>query len=93
MQCPKCQHENRAQAKFCEGCGTRLVKAAEYGTELQACGPSGKAQCAERDHELQVVAYCFSTVRCGRLIAAKRQGRYPADPGGRRPGEVGNAPC
>jgi class 3 adenylate cyclase/tetratricopeptide (TPR) repeat protein len=40
VQCPQCQHENRAQAKFCEGCGTRLVlKCAECGTEL---GPSAR---------------------------------------------------
>jgi class 3 adenylate cyclase len=40
MQCPQCQHENRVQAKFCEGCGTRLVlKCADCGTEL---GPSAR---------------------------------------------------
>ena len=26
MQCPQCQHENSAAAKFCEECGTRLVR-------------------------------------------------------------------
>ena len=25
MQCPRCQHENRQQAKFCEECGTPLT--------------------------------------------------------------------
>jgi class 3 adenylate cyclase len=40
MQCPQCQHENRAKAKFCEACGTRLVlKCAQCGTEL---GPSAR---------------------------------------------------
>jgi predicted amidophosphoribosyltransferase len=24
MQCPRCQHENRPQAKFCEECGSPL---------------------------------------------------------------------
>src|SRR6266853_4474052 len=24
MQCPRCQHENRPQAKFCEECAKRL---------------------------------------------------------------------
>jgi class 3 adenylate cyclase/tetratricopeptide (TPR) repeat protein len=44
MQCPQCQHDNREQAKFCEGCGTRLVaKCAECGTEL---GP-GARFCSE----------------------------------------------
>src|SRR4051794_34508557 len=40
MQCPQCQHENREQAKFCEGCGIRLaVKCADCGTEL---GPNAR---------------------------------------------------
>ncbi|MGE0827661.1 MAG: zinc-ribbon domain-containing protein, partial [Candidatus Binatia bacterium] len=26
MLCPQCQHENTAVAKFCEECGTRLVR-------------------------------------------------------------------
>jgi hypothetical protein len=26
MQCPQCQHENSAVAKFCEECGTRLAR-------------------------------------------------------------------
>src|SRR5437764_7011418 len=44
MQCPQCQHDNRAQARFCEGCGTRLVaKCAACGTEL---GP-GARFCSE----------------------------------------------
>src|SRR4051795_5443356 len=44
MQCPQCQHDNREQAKFCEGCGTRLAaKCAECGTEL---GP-GARFCSE----------------------------------------------
>jgi class 3 adenylate cyclase/tetratricopeptide (TPR) repeat protein len=34
MRCPQCQHDNRDQAKFCEGCGTRLVlRCAACGTE------------------------------------------------------------
>src|SRR5918999_2200431 len=40
MQCPQCQHDNREQAKFCEGCGTPLVaNCATCGTEL---GPSAR---------------------------------------------------
>jgi len=27
MKCPKCQHENRDEAKFCEDCGTKLILA------------------------------------------------------------------
>ena len=26
MQCPQCQHENSEAAKFCEECGTKLVR-------------------------------------------------------------------
>src|SRR6516225_8924856 len=26
MQCPRCQHENRPQAKFCEECATPLAR-------------------------------------------------------------------
>jgi hypothetical protein len=27
VQCPRCQHENRPQATFCEACGTPLTAA------------------------------------------------------------------
>src|SRR5438034_549760 len=27
MQCPQCQHENNEAAKFCEECGTKLIRA------------------------------------------------------------------
>jgi class 3 adenylate cyclase/tetratricopeptide (TPR) repeat protein len=44
MQCPQCQHANREQARFCEGCGTRLaLQCAACGTEL---GP-GARFCSE----------------------------------------------
>src|SRR5947208_2487678 len=44
MQCPQCQHDNREQARFCEGCGTRLLaRCSECGTEL---GP-GARFCSE----------------------------------------------
>jgi hypothetical protein len=32
MRCPRCQHENRPQAKFCEACGTPLATANPGGT-------------------------------------------------------------
>ena len=28
MKCPRCQHENQPQAKFCEECGTALNRGA-----------------------------------------------------------------
>ena len=37
MKCPRCQHENRPQAKFCEECATPLARAcANCGTQLSA---------------------------------------------------------
>ncbi len=47
MQCPRCQHENPLQAKFCLECGTRLaVKCMQCGTEL----PAGAKFCLECAH-------------------------------------------
>jgi len=37
MQCPRCQHENPLQAKFCLECGARLaLTCSKCGTELPA---------------------------------------------------------
>src|SRR5215471_20472932 len=44
MTCPRCQHENRAAAKFCEECGTPLRR------------PEGSAQPAPSYADLQRVA-------------------------------------
>ena len=52
MRCPRCQHENPPQAKFCLECGTALaLKCSVCGTELPAgakfcleCGQSLSAQ-------------------------------------------------
>ncbi len=44
MQCPRCQHENPPQAKFCLECGARFAnKCGNCGTEL----PSGAKFCLE----------------------------------------------
>ena len=44
MQCPRCQHENPAHARFCLGCGARLALAcASCGTEL----PGGARFCLQ----------------------------------------------
>src|SRR5688500_18307492 len=44
MQCPRCQHENPTQAKFCLECGVRLAqKCAHCATEL----PAGAKFCSE----------------------------------------------
>src|SRR4030095_4979477 len=29
MQCPRCQQENRSSAKFCDECGTPLLRSSE----------------------------------------------------------------
>src|SRR5262245_40105859 len=47
MKCPRCQHENRPQAKFCEECGTPLARSCpKCGSGLS---PSGKF-CPECGH-------------------------------------------
>jgi class 3 adenylate cyclase/tetratricopeptide (TPR) repeat protein len=44
MKCPRCQHENPAQAKFCLECGARFVqRCAQCGTDL----PAGAKFCLE----------------------------------------------
>ncbi len=36
MKCPKCDHENRDKAKFCEECGEKLqLKCPRCGSELR----------------------------------------------------------
>ena len=60
MPCPRCQHENPLQAKFCLECGCRLaLTCAQCGTDLPAsakfcleCGhPIGSAAAAEARQE------------------------------------------
>src|SRR5947207_158546 len=46
MRCPECQHENKAAARFCEGCGARLVRACpscgeEAGPQARFCPACG----------------------------------------------------
>ena len=37
MQCPRCQHENRSQAKFCEECAAPLARTCpQCGSQLSA---------------------------------------------------------
>src|SRR5262245_66127906 len=44
MICPRCQHENPSQAKFCLECGTRFShRCSQCGTEL----PAGSKFCLE----------------------------------------------
>jgi class 3 adenylate cyclase/tetratricopeptide (TPR) repeat protein len=47
MRCPRCQHENPPQAKFCLECGARLAqKCAQCATDL----PAGAKFCLECGH-------------------------------------------
>ena len=44
MKCPRCQHENPPQAKFCLECGARFaVACTQCGTQL----PAGAKFCLE----------------------------------------------
>ena len=64
MQCPKCDRENREEAKFCANCGARLVLACpQCGTELppsarfcDACGAQVGVSPAELEEEPGVPA-------------------------------------
>ena len=51
MKCPRCQHENPPQAKFCLECGTRFVlTCTKCGTEL----PAGAKFCLECGQSVSV---------------------------------------
>ncbi len=53
MPCPRCQHENPAQAKFCLECGARVVlKCAQCATDL----PAGAKFCLECGQPVGVAA-------------------------------------
>jgi class 3 adenylate cyclase/tetratricopeptide (TPR) repeat protein len=57
MQCPQCQHENSAVAKFCEECGTRLAHTCPH------CGHEVRAQakfCEECGTSLTASTSAFS---------------------------------
>ena len=53
MKCPKCQHENIAEAKFCEECAAPLARAcANCGSEVSSTAKF----CSQCGHPLQPVA-------------------------------------
>src|ERR1700740_725468 len=53
MKCPKCQHENTAEAKFCEACVPQLARACvNCGSEVS----SNAKFCPQCGHPLQPVA-------------------------------------
>jgi Double zinc ribbon len=62
MQCPRCQHESEAGAKFCEECAAPLARAcAGCGRPLS---PTAKF-CAECAHPTGLAAAPVSTQRFG----------------------------
>jgi hypothetical protein len=53
MKCPKCQHENTAEAKFCEECAAPLARAClNCGSEVSSTAKF----CPQCGHPLQPVA-------------------------------------
>jgi len=65
MKCPRCQHDNRAQAKFCEQC------AAPLGRQCSNCGsplPDSAKFCPECAHPVATPA----SDRAERIVAAVR---------------------
>ncbi len=50
MKCPKCQHENPDDARFCNGCGTKLEFACP---ECGKVNPPGSRFCNACGHDLQ----------------------------------------
>ena len=62
MKCPRCQHENRSAAKFCEECATPFARAcSRCGTEL---APTAKF-CPECAHPAGAVAGAPADARFG----------------------------
>jgi hypothetical protein len=48
MRCPQCQHENSEAAKFCEECGTKLVRVCpncshEVNSRAKFCSECGQS--------------------------------------------------
>ncbi len=60
MQCPRCQHENSPEAKFCEECAAPLARpCSNWGTSLS---PTAKC-CPECAHPIAAGAAqpCFAS--------------------------------
>src|SRR5579859_2687857 len=75
MKCPRCERDNPSTAKFCQECGTALVRA------CRACGkplPEGARFCPECAHPVEDAAPAASPAR----------GQTPADKGERRQATV-----
>ena len=51
MQCPRCQQENRPSARFCDGCGTPLKRAAENDTPAPSYADLQRFRAAALDQQ------------------------------------------
>src|SRR3954453_18716636 len=77
MQCPRCQHDNPAAAKFCLECGTRLaLRCAQCGTELPAsakfCLECGQAAGAPATAPAQPVPEAYTPRHLAERILTSR---------------------
>src|SRR5262245_56327403 len=59
VRCPKCDRENRAEAAFCDGCGSSLApECPSCGSKLRAdarfCDACGRAGAAAAEEDLRV---------------------------------------
>jgi TOMM system kinase/cyclase fusion protein len=88
MRCPRCQFDNRDTAKFCEECGSRLVRTCpgcgyevspranfcpECGTRLTATSPSPGLLQTDRQREAQTAQIEPMTAERGAPEAERRQ--------------------
>ena len=77
MQCPRCQHRNRAQAAFCAECAARLVHTCtRCGAELQPsakfCDTCGTAAAAVTGHLFLQLGERESGGTCGSRVHDRR---------------------
>ncbi|MFL6579273.1 MAG: zinc ribbon domain-containing protein, partial [Burkholderiales bacterium] len=60
MLCTKCQHDNPVDAKFCNGCGTRLLLAC---SQCRYSNPPGSRFCGQCANPLEDPAPAASSPR------------------------------
>ncbi|MBI1728575.1 MAG: zinc-ribbon domain-containing protein [Candidatus Rokubacteria bacterium] len=93
MKCPRCQHENPPQSRFCFECGARLAPTcSSCGAELPAgvqfcnqCGQATAGHAPGRECRGAAGGAPRRRSRAGAAQATPRQAREPVLPGGERP--------
>src|SRR6516165_4617171 len=81
MQCPRCQHENEAGAKFCEECAASLARTCANCLRRRNSAPSARLQAAEFLYETSLfpdLEYTFKhalthEVAYGSLLQERRR--------------------